>query len=242
MGGSLAVTIREADGTEHRMCRWTNPTPYFVNNPLLCEKDPAYLAGYLSQWRDMREDFERNQGNKAFEHNMTSCYAPYPFLAPHGYGLLVVDMQRDVILDMQGYTSYGAVDVTGIRLELTELRQRASGRGVSLHVGAMEPDSKLASLRGFAERGRVACIKIHGHEERVIDAKGQDFESIKSLISGVDRRDHAEVVYDMSPFKVEWFRETVADARRLRERVLELGFRLSDEEEGIWSEWFSERE
>ena len=37
MGGSIGVLIREEDGTEHKMCRWTNELPHFINNIKLIE-------------------------------------------------------------------------------------------------------------------------------------------------------------------------------------------------------------
>jgi len=44
MGGSLAVTLREPDGTEHRMCRWMNMLPAFINNLKLVEQDQTHVA------------------------------------------------------------------------------------------------------------------------------------------------------------------------------------------------------
>jgi hypothetical protein len=32
MGGAIGFTLREENGKEHRMCRWTNMMPWAVNH------------------------------------------------------------------------------------------------------------------------------------------------------------------------------------------------------------------
>jgi hypothetical protein len=239
MGGSLAVTIREPSGVEHRMCRWTNPTPYFVNSPKLVAKDKAYLKDYLKQWYEMVEDLKLPKGKR--QHPMTECYAPHPYLAPCEYGLLVIDMQKDAILHSQGYTSYGGQDVIGLQLELEELKQRKGGN-VFLHVGATQPDSKLASLRGFAAEGRVRRIAAYNHATggfvEVRPLGGVPFDEIVKFVGGLERDRHYRIEYDMSPFKVERFADHDKQGlEALRSRVLELGFKLSKKEHEIWDEF-----
>jgi hypothetical protein len=243
MGGSLAVTIREPSGREHRMCRWTNPTPYFVNSPKLCGKDQGHLSGYLKEWHNMVKDYKRPKSRRKFP--MTECYAPHPYLAPCEYGLLVIDMQKDVILHSQGYTSYGGQDVVGLQLELMELEQRKGG-DVFTHVGATEPDSKLASLRGFAAEGRVRRIAAYSHATggfvEVKPLGGVPFDEIVKFVGGLDRSRHFRIEYDMKPFGVERFEENGPGLEALRKRVLELGFELSKKEHGIWDEFIKGRD
>jgi len=124
MGGSIGMTIREPDGTEHRMTRWTNALPWYINHIDFINKDPKHLAEYMSQWNGMREDWENHisvckkerhisWGDNCCKFNfpMTPCYAPYPFLAPVEYGLVLVDMQKDIILSCQGYCHPGNMHV-----------------------------------------------------------------------------------------------------------------------------------
>src|SRR3989344_333452 len=113
MGGSIGITVREENGKEHRMCRWTNTLPWLITNIRLLNKDPAHIGGYLQRWDEMVEDFKKHSGDKKFEYPMTPVYAPYPFLAPHGYGLVVVDLQQNHILTSQGYTELGSIYSSG---------------------------------------------------------------------------------------------------------------------------------
>ncbi len=104
MGGTVAVTIRKTDGREHRMARWTNVLPWFVENQKFLGKDTTHIQNYIAMWEDMRQDWIDNHETGNFRHNMTSCYGDHPYLAPAGYGLVVLDQQSAVILSMQGYT------------------------------------------------------------------------------------------------------------------------------------------
>lgn len=47
MGGTIAVTVREEDGTVYKMARWTNTLPHFVLNEKLYNKNPDHLSAYL---------------------------------------------------------------------------------------------------------------------------------------------------------------------------------------------------
>ena len=67
----------------------------------------------------MKKDWEQHKDDEKFEYPMTLCYTPYPaFLAPEGYGLVVVDMQKDTILSCQGYTSFGNIHVAGMIMSM----------------------------------------------------------------------------------------------------------------------------
>ena len=54
------------------------------------------------------------------------------------------------------------------------------------------------------------------------------------------RRGMDRYVLDLSPYTVEQFSENSDGAIKMRQRILELGFVLSDEEEKIWQEWIND--
>ena len=113
MGGSVGFTIREENGKEHRMCRWTNCTPQYVNNSKFIEKDKTHLDNYLSIWYEMVDEYTSEE-YKTKDLTMSDVYAPNPFLAPMGYGLVVVDYQTNTVLHLQGYTGYGTINPASI--------------------------------------------------------------------------------------------------------------------------------
>ena len=230
MGGNLAITIREPNGKEHRMDRHTNSMPFFVNNVRLCDKDSDYLANYLKTWYDMLADWEKSghRGSKC-KLPMTACYAPYPFLAPSEYGIVVIDMMKDVILDLNGYSEFGTLHDSGVRLEL----QSPASHGLG------PKDVPCENLKEFAERGQV--VSFNQYKKKPLDWRGKTFEEIKTFILDPANADKfGKIVLDMSPFKVERFEESHEGALKLRERVLELGFKLSKKEEKLWANWGNE--
>ena len=123
MGGSVGLTIREPNGKEHRMCRSTGVLSWAIRNMKLVNKDPEHITAVLKTWEEMRNDYERNKESGNFEIEMTGCYAPYPYLAPIGYGLVVVDMVHNEILDNQGYTSKAdSVDAIAVLKEMSSVK------------------------------------------------------------------------------------------------------------------------
>ena len=47
MGGTIAVTIRRADGREHRMARWTNPFSHILMDPKFIEGPDTFWDEYV---------------------------------------------------------------------------------------------------------------------------------------------------------------------------------------------------
>ena len=89
MGGGIAVTIREENGTEHRMSAHTNYLPILIDNIRLVHKEDEHLRAYFTE-------VEREP--------MTQ-----PLLAPYEYGLVVVDLVENAILSQQGYWEPGII-------------------------------------------------------------------------------------------------------------------------------------
>lgn len=92
MGGSLMVVIREEDGTVHKQERWDSSLCSFVKNVRLFRKDREYVLRFIESWQEEIEFYRVHEAG----------YLPQSYLAPLMYGLVVVDMQQNVILDMQG--------------------------------------------------------------------------------------------------------------------------------------------
>lgn len=215
------MTIREPDGTEHRMCRWTNPIPWFINHIRFINKDPKHLAEYMTQWNGMREDWEHHLtvckkekhisccGDNCCKFNfpMTPCYAPYPVLAPIDYGLILVDMQKDVILSCQGYSYPG-----------------------NMHRGKyISNDKDWQITQDLWDAGKVKSIENFGKPVK--------------MPKNLDKIKKGNVVtfkLDLSPFKIILVEE--GDYETLKKEVLRLGFKLSPEEEKMWEEAIKEEE
>jgi len=255
MGGTLAVTIREENGKEHRMSRWTNPTPYFINNIDLVKKSQEHLKQYLQTWYDMRKDFETHKEeweaikekykenalqHDPFENNMTPCYAPYPFLAPQCYGLVVVDMQKNKILSMQEYTAYGIIHAVSAKCDLGQdgknsyWKQNNNGK------------NQAYCLREFFEAGRIKRISTgNGNQKGLkkieeIKSPGELFIYIQTRFPDNNPNSSARFELDISPFEILEFDENSKGATEMRKKIEELDFKINDEERTMWEDWIRE--
>jgi hypothetical protein len=197
MGGNLAITVREQDGTEHRMDRWTNSMPWFIDNIDLVEKKPQHIADYLKTWYDFRKDWEKHgeayleahkkggweEARKVpFEHNMTPVYAQHTFLAPSEYGLVVVDMVNDKILHAQGYTDFGSISRVSAQIHLGqegegEFWERHPEHGAAPHC----------RLREFFEAGRILETFGYVNSEGMTQIKDlADSQALLEYLKGDD--------------------------------------------------------
>ncbi len=247
MGGNIAVTIREQDGTEHRMCRWTNAMPGFLTNVRLAHKNSEYVGEITKTWYDFVKDYALHKEDEQFEHPMTSSYAPYPFLAPESYGLIVVDMMTDQILECNGYSTVGNIDIAAIRNHMSE---DAEGDFHMITLGGSRSERRpKKGMNAFYEEdiyGPARRFKDFADEKRVVSVVGiegkidvheKSFVELLPLIMQ-DKDSFFQFTLDMSPFTIKKYGEGSAkEARRMRKDVEELGFVLSKEEKQIWREW-----
>jgi len=227
MGGSIAVTIREADGKEHRMCRWTNYLPYLVNNPRLTQKDKTLIEEYVEGWYAMVDDWKKHKIYRKFKYRMTEQYAPYPYLAPEDYGLLVIDMREDMILTMQGYTKIGKISAIFILLEIQDLVEGIKG----------DENSAIKRLEGFYNVKKIKWI----YDRRAKRYNYRKYEKFEDILAMVKREDSnfLEFEIDMSPFTVIEYEENRKGAEDMLKKIKELGFNLSKTERDIWKEWIN---
>ncbi len=169
MGGSIGFSIREKDGTEHRMCRWTNSMPYFINTPKFIHQDPQHLKKYLNTWYEMVDSY-KSGAYKNEQFTMADVYAPYPFLAPMGYGLVVVDYKSLNVLHLQGYTSFG-------RLLPSDINSATQGYEEN-------SDEYLNDIKQLYAENRIINVKCYDKREEaqnhfpIIDLNGMTLETI----------------------------------------------------------------
>lgn len=239
MGGSVGVTIRSPEGEVYRMCRWTNALPWFIVNLKLCQKDPQHLQDYLSEWKKMRQDWLDNRGrlkdgscwmeirnalgdNRSdwpFEYHMTTSYAPEPYCAPTGYGLVFVDMMANQIIHSQGYTNFSRI--AGIHFQME---------------GRESDDDRLSNL---LSAGRFPEYFING-EDTPRALKTREWGDVLELIDQDDS--WYQFAVDLSPFEVTRYEESdIEDHQKMKKHVESL-ITLTDDDEKAWAAWFAQLE
>jgi len=249
MGGTVAVTVREPDGKEHRMSRWTNAFPDVVHDLRFIAKDPAYMAEYLKRWYDMREDWLANHETGEFKYNMTPCYGGSVYLAPDDYGLIVLDQQENRILSMQGYTTFGFFHMAAVWLALNRngvsfgsfddnplnliVQGKATIDNYLATLEANDPSNYAVSFFKLFANGRIkeGCVN-----EKTLDVSGMEPEQLVRII--LNERGFNYFPVDLSPFTVTDYDENSAGAAQMRKDILDLGFVLTEEEEQHWSDYF----
>lgn len=249
MGGSIAVTIREVNGAEHRMCRWTNATPNFVKSFKTWKHDSRHIEDYVRTWREMREDWETHRDTGKFVHPMTEVYAQHPYLAPCEYGLLIVDHQSNSILSCQGYTRY---DRFYYGMLLSDMRSWRQAGNLVMFPGGEVPDPKAAFfdddqpdscrvIRDWCDAGKVTWEFPSGHKSRYQ-------VTAEALWSACDRvwddrgspEYHSDLKLDWSPWRCVAYPETLAGWQEFSNEINLLGFSLDAQEKALWAEWFQD--
>ena len=211
------------------MCRWTNGLDWFFHNVRFFQKDSEHLQGYLQNWYDMRKDYEEHKGDGKFAYPMTGCYAPSPHCAPCEYGLIVVDMKNNVILDNNDYLSLPEIHGGS-------LIEDFAGYGVQAYA---RKDSEAFCFRELWVAGRFVRATDRRTGEPV-DISGLSRKGMKDLLTGKFYREKSDVDFhlDMSPYAYTRYTPKHAEqGRKMKQSVLDLGLVLSDEEEKVWAEW-----
>lgn len=237
MGGTVTVVIRESDGTEHRMQRWTNSLPWGITNAKMISENKDHINSYLKQWQEMAADWDANHATGKFEFFMTDCYFPRQGFAPVEYGFVLLDFKTKHLLSLQGYTGLDSVSGLSVMYDL-KANNFDDDDGIN--------ETSLQRLVGLIKAGRITDIRaIDGSGIMQLPAEVIDDPSAKTiakLLSGENK--YKEFTVDWSPFTVidyEFNKEGlgVKDAYL---KVKELGFKLSEEEEGIWKQFIEDRE
>ena len=206
MGGSIGLTLREPDGKEHRMCRWTNALNFFVNNLKLVNKDNSHIEDILKYWYEMREDYELHKEDGNFEFEMTDAYAPFPYLAPMDYGLVVVDMVNDQILSYQGHTSFGRIAAVSVLNAMQNPDPHPDPQNVDewpvfgekafyLENSLETYSTEAVIFREFFEAGRIEKASQYSNAaDSFVDiyTNGQSFDDLVEIIKIILTREFLE--------------------------------------------------
>lgn len=223
MGGSVSVTIREPNGQEHRMLRWTNSMPWAINSVrMLSEKpDPAHLAQYLKNRNEWDEEGH---------------------LAPDGYGLVVVDFVTHTLLSHQGYTTFGRRPAVHLgndisfckprRVRLEELRRALEDA---------EEYTECLQLKEWWDAKRIKEIGRRQNREFFPEPKllQCSFEEMV-LVTTRDDRDYYEFRYDISPFTLLDAASSDTPLRDVLTGLIAAGFKISPKEQELWNGAFQE--
>lgn len=222
MGGTVGFTLRLPDGTEHRGTTYTNWTPFSVNNPSLFECDPEHLKGMVDLMQRYHDKFPHDRN---------------PYLAPYGYGLIVVDCQKKCLYHRQGYTDYGAI------------------RGFDLcdaNPAKYEPGSSLGRLLGVVDRGwcfqidkwyRPRSQGVTGwfkwRGPTVTDKqKAAITDLIKTRLAGKHSSCPSFKFYFSPPeWSIRRFADSAAGLREMRQAVKLLGFKYTPYESALWRKY-----
>lgn len=233
MGGSIGFTIREKNGREHRMSRWTNSFPFFLNNVKFIEEDEAHLREYLQVWYGMVEAYASGDLTEA---PMADAYVPGACLRPDQYGLILVDYPSHTVLTCQSYSHVGAIDPSGVALAMMANEGK-------MHPVREHDKAELKRYEALFSTGRVnktaSFVAGVGFEEA--DAVGLTMEKFSESAGMRLGRRYEYAILDMSPWKVVQFREDAAGYEKMRDEVRALGFALTQQEETAWQEWIDEK-
>ncbi|OGC15838.1 hypothetical protein A2290_05830 [candidate division WOR-1 bacterium RIFOXYB2_FULL_36_35] len=228
--------MREGSGVVHRL-RASNATDGYgwgVNNVRMLKKDPVHLAKIMEEFQDF---FGSPEG-----------------IVPQGhYGMVVVDLQKDVILDglEGGGGAVGRVLSWSLSSEMAfderggmSVAFSGSGglqsSGLGRSVFSLEDDSNVAvRFREFLEEGRISQV-VYPKSNKVVSGCNLNLDMVINLLKEKER----ELFYftlNMKPFNIETFDVgTIAGSRALKSRIESLGFVLTNKEKGLWRKHFAD--
>lgn len=227
MGGTIAITLRKPDGTEYRMDRWTNITPFYLSNIRLAEENETHIQEFLKEWFLMKDDYERHKDDKQFEQNMTDVYFPSQGLVPVGYGLIIIDMKNKIILDcFQNYTTLG--NLTTIRFIRNTDPKSSSPK---------EIQEAAAQFQEPFEKKRIKRFWEYIEEEKTGKLKDVDIplsSTFQAFKEAMITHPYAYIDLDLTPYTIERFKSDSKGFEQTLKRIRFLGFVLTQEEERLW--------
>jgi hypothetical protein len=204
----------------------------------------------MKQYNEMQKDWEKHRDDENFEFPMTDVYAPFPgTLAPAGYGLVVIDMVNNVILTMQNYCQF--YDIFGAAINL-DLYNREDGTGDSEEDAYQRAKEFMEARRGIpiyiGQEKKQRQKKPSYTEVKEPDVTFEKFirdlrEERKGGLKKNKKRPWS-LRLDLSPFKIKEFNgeDVIQEVKRLKQEVLNLGFKLTKEEEKEWDAYIKEIE
>lgn len=226
MGGLIAVTIKQEDGTVHNMERWTNPLPYFLKDLRILEEDEEYIQEYINQ-----------------EHE-----GKWEYTAPMGYGLVVLDLQSKAIFDCNGYSSFNHWSFSQIYLDSVSIRNHYGSI-----TGPDKPDQTVAfddveyqgpcwKLKKWIEAGRIKAYDSVYEPEAKLLCENPTVEEIIKLVQQRDAHSWGGFMIDWSPFDYfKWSDGPEESWSEMREQMVESGWKFTDDDLKEWDQFVDER-
>lgn len=164
MGGCVNVFLRDKDRNFHRMTRWTNTLPSFLDCIGNVENEDKHLREYMDPWLDMQKDWKENRKSKNFEHNMTPVYFPSPTrICRSEYGLVFVDYITKTIVSYQDYTSVGNVGLTSIVVSYDDSERE--------HILKIANAGKISYQLDLFNPLDIRKVKDANHMKEIIQAR-----------------------------------------------------------------------
>lgn len=96
MGGEIRIVYREENGTVHARSRHTNAMGRFLKSHRIAERDHDWMMHYFSP-------------EYALNYTYSKSDAVAVPLAPHQYGIVVVDFQANQFMATQNYTTLNRI-------------------------------------------------------------------------------------------------------------------------------------
>lgn len=239
MGGSLAVTIVDPEGTWHKMDRWTNPTPWYFTDTRFLNGDPALLKEFLDTWYEMVKEYDdyANGVIGAPEPRMSKTYCNREYssrdlVAPSEYGLVFLDIPGKRFWHMQGYSSYDRLSITRLLMDEQDW-------------STLRPEELKAEMAHY--ESMLPRIKIH--TTPIGRGKSNDvpvsFSTVDELVAHAfsieaDHRSRrtsnwSSYELDMSGWDYRRFGDDRAGAAQFKAALTETGYEFSEKENHHWS-------
>ncbi len=249
MGGSVAITLRTPDNKVYKMSRWTNIMPYFINNARLFLKQQKHIDDFLYQYNLMKKDWENNKDTGNFDFNMTDVYFPSSGLAPEGYGLVVIDMVNDVILSSQGYCSFERVHLFEIKNLIERFlynnTDKTTDEAIDYFLNRKEDPEEGANvlqvIKELYDNNFIVNVSKRSLRGKVKYHDLNEFKDFNSFIKYTLKGRILEKELNIKGFNVENFEEyNKEDGIKMKERIVELGFKLDKQDLEQWDDFFKE--
>lgn len=236
MGGSIGLVFRDSDGTVHKGTAWSNLLKGYVHNPRFLAKNRAWMFGRYGLMGHVQKRREAWPADPAV-------------LAPIGYGLTVIDWQRDKILHLSSYNDLETWH-WGLEAAYGEWGRLAHLFRSGVYTLPMELDA-FASKR-LGKKGPV--IDPHApnlaEQLRTLFTAAMEVKGSKALGSEDLRPlEYEGVSADIYPFAYRdysgWGGSKFSPRRRLTQMIADieaLGFELTEEETQLWVSWIRDNE
>lgn len=237
MGGSIAITIREPNGTIHKKGVWTNPLPNMLKDIRIHKKDMNYIKKELLDWNS---DYHTD------------------LLAPLTYGLIVIDLQTNHFVECNNYSQFQWVDGVSLSNDMKVSNKGDYGYTLGGELYYKDPKDAFyddeyadacAKLRPWLWEGRVkAYLWDRKEKQQILINESPTIEQIieanKEYLEEGSIPRYTSLLCDMQ-FSLEWSPEWNYISYRgkkgfhqLRAKIEELGFVLTDEEKQAWDDYF----